>query len=280
MTDTADKTRSGYADVNGLRLHHEIRGQVSDGGGPPLVLLHGGLHNTALDAPVAEQFARGRQVISVDLQGHGRTADIDRPMRYEQMADDIAGLLAALRIVQADLLGYSLGGGVALQTAIRHPARVRKLVLVSTPFANSGWYPEIQQAFQHFGSALAEMMRPSPVYQTYAAVAPRPEQFSQLLDKMGELQRRSYDWSADVARLAMPAMLVYADADSFPPAHIVRFFELLGGGQRDAGWDGSAATRSRLAILPGLTHYNVFESAALISAVDPFLDARAPQNER
>jgi pimeloyl-ACP methyl ester carboxylesterase len=163
---------------------------------------------------------------------------------------------------------------VALQTAIRHPARVRKLALVSIPFASNGWYPEVQQAFQHLGSAVAEMMRPSPVYQTYAAVAPRPEQFPQLLDKVGELQRRSYDWSPDVARLAMPAMLVYADADSFPPAHIVRFFELLGGGQRDAGWDGSAAPRSRLAILPGQTHYNIFESTALLGAVEPFLDAR------
>ena len=261
---------SAYADINGLRLHYEVRGQ----GGTPLVLLHGGLHNTALDAPVAERFARNRQVISVDLQAHGRTADIDRPMRYEQMADDIAGLLAALGIAQADLLGYSLGGGVALQIAIRQPARVRKLALISTPFASNGWYPEIQQAFQHFGGALAEMMRPSPVYQTYAAVAPRPEQFPQLLDKVGELQRRSYDWSADVARLAMPVLLVYADADSFPPAHIVRFFELLGGGQRDAGWDGSAAPRARLAILPGHTHYNLFESPALIGAVEPFLDAR------
>jgi pimeloyl-ACP methyl ester carboxylesterase len=275
MTDSAQKpTKTGYADINGLRLYYEMRGQPRENAGTPLVVLHGGLHNTALDAPVAEQLARRRPIIAVDLQAHGRTADIDRPLRYEQMADDIAGLLAALGLEQVDLLGYSLGGGVALQTAIRHPARVRKLVLVSVPFASNGWYPEIQQAFQHFGSALAEPMRPSPVYQTYAAVAPRPEQFPQLLDKMGELQRRSYDWSPDVARLAMPAMLVYADADSFPPAHIVRFFELLGGGQRDAGWDGSAAPRSRLAILPGRTHYNVFESPELIGVVEPFLDAR------
>jgi pimeloyl-ACP methyl ester carboxylesterase len=271
MTDTTQKpTKTGYADLNGLRLYYEMRGT----GGTPLLLLHGGLHNTALDAPVAEHFARRRQVIAVDLQGHGRTADIDRPLRYEAMAEDIAGLLAALDIAEVDLLGYSLGGSVALQTAIRHPARVRKLALVSIPFASNGWYPEVQQAFQHLGSAVAEMMRPSPVYQTYAAVAPRPDQFPQLLDKVGELQRRSYDWSPDVARLAMPAMLVYADADSFPPAHIVRFFELLGGGQRDAGWDGSAAPRSRLAILPGQTHYNIFESTALLGAVEPFLDAR------
>jgi pimeloyl-ACP methyl ester carboxylesterase len=271
MIETTSKAiKSGYADVNGLRLYYEMRGND----GTPLVLLHGGLHNTALHAPVAEHLARRRQVISVDLQGHGRTADIDRPLRHEQMADDIAGLLAALGITEVDLLGYSLGGSVALQTAIRHAACVRKLALVSIPFASNGWYPEVQQGFQHLGGALADMMRPSPVYQTYAAVAPRPERFPQLLDKVGELQRRSYDWSADVARLAMPVLLVYADADSMPPAHIVRFFELLGGGQRDAGWDGSAAPLSRLAVLPGQTHYNVFDSPALIGAVEPFLDAR------
>jgi pimeloyl-ACP methyl ester carboxylesterase len=271
MTDTAQKpTKSAYAEVNGLRLYHEIRGA---GSGTPLVLLHGGLHNTALDAPVAERFAQRRRTISLDLQAHGRTADIDRPLRYEQMADDVAALLGVLGIAQVDLLGYSLGGGVALQTAIRHPARVRKLVVVSSPFSRSGWYPEVQEGFKHVGHALAEMMRPSPIYQTYAAVAPHPEQFPQLLDKTGELQMRSYDWSEDVARLSMPAMLVYADADSMPPTHMARFFELVGGGQRDAGWDGSAAPRSRLAILPGHTHYNIFDSPALIPAVEPFLDA-------
>jgi pimeloyl-ACP methyl ester carboxylesterase len=163
---------------------------------------------------------------------------------------------------------------VALQTAVRHPARVRKLVVVSSPFSSSGWYPEVQEGFKHLGRALAEPMRPSPVYQTYAAIAPHPEQFPQLLDKVGELQRGSYDWSADVAHLAMPVMLVFADADSMPPAYVARFFGLLGGGQRDAGWDGSAAPRARLAILPGQTHYNVFESPGLISSVEPFLDAR------
>ena len=165
------------------------------------------------------------------------------------MADDIAGLLRGARHRASRLLGYSLGGGVALQTAIRHPARVRKLVVVASPFA-ARLVSRSKEAFQHVGRALAEPMRPSPVYQTYAAVAPRPEQFPQLLDKMGELQRRGYDWSPDMARLAMPAMLVFADADSLPPAHIVRFFELLGGGQRDAGWDGSAAPRARLPSCP------------------------------
>jgi pimeloyl-ACP methyl ester carboxylesterase len=262
--------KSGYMPVNGLNLYYEIRG----GGGTPLVFLHGGLHNTALDAPVAARFAAHRQLIAIDLQGHGRTADIDRPLRFELMADDVAALLGQLGIAQADLFGYSLGGGVALRTAIQHPECVRKLVLVSIPFSDTGWFPEVTQAFKSLNHTLAEPMRPSPIYRTYAAVAPHPDQFPKLLDKMGELQTRSYDWSAEIAKLTLPTMLVYADADAVPPSHIVRFFELLGGGKRDGGLDGSGMSKARLAILPGLTHYNVFESPALVDAVEPFLADR------
>jgi pimeloyl-ACP methyl ester carboxylesterase len=190
------------------------------------------------------------------------------------MGDDVAALLGQIGVAQADLLGYSLGGGVALRTAIQHPERVRKLVLVSIPYASDGWYPEVREGFRHLGRALADMMRPSPVYQTYAAIAPHPDQFPTLLDKVGDLQRRSYDWSAEVAKLTPPTMLVHADADAIPTSHLARFFELLGGGKRDAGLDGSGAPRGRLAILPGHTHYNIFESPELIGAVEPFLDAR------
>ncbi|ACG74512.1 alpha/beta hydrolase fold [Anaeromyxobacter sp. K] len=269
MNAPARPRSSGYADVDGLRLHYEIRGT----GGTPLVLLHGGLHNTALDAPVAERLAAHRQVISVDLQAHGRTADVERPLRFERLADDVAALLGQLRIPQADLLGYSLGGGVALRTAIQHPERVRRLVLVSVPFSDAGWYPEVKVGFQHLGRALAEPMRPSPAYQTYAAIAPNPARFGDLLDKLGELERRPYDWSADVANVAAPTLLVYADADAIRPEHVVQLFQLLGGGRRDAGLDRSGVSKARLAILPGLTHYDVFESPAMPAAVEPFLDA-------
>jgi pimeloyl-ACP methyl ester carboxylesterase len=271
MDQSAEPSSSGYADVDGLKIYYEARGVA---GGTPLVVLHGGLHNTTMDAAVAAQLAEHRRVISVDLQAHGRTADADRPLRFESMADDVDALLTKIGIAQADILGYSLGGGVALRTAIQHPGRVRKLVLVGIPFSDTGWYPEVREGFKHLGRALAEPMRPSPVYQTYAAIAPHPEQFPTLLDKMGALETRTYDWSAEVAKLAMPTMLVYADADSIPPAHIVRFFELLGGGKRDGGLDGSGVSKARLAILPGLTHYNLFESAALVAAVEPFLDGR------
>ncbi|MFY3742522.1 alpha/beta fold hydrolase [Anaeromyxobacter sp. Red801] len=269
MTTPTRINASGYADIDGLRLYYEIRGA----GGTPLVVLHGGLHNTALDAPVAERLAARRRVISVDLQGHGRTADVDRPLRFERLADDVAALLARLEIPRADLLGYSFGGRVALRTAVQHPERVRRLVLVSVPFADAGWYPEVKAAFQHLGRALAGPMRPSPAYQTYAAIAPQPERFPDLLDKMGELGTLPYDWSAEIARLAAPTLLVYADADAVRPEHVVQFFQLLGGGHRDGGLDRSGVSKARLAILPGLTHYDVFESPAMTAAVEPFLDA-------
>jgi pimeloyl-ACP methyl ester carboxylesterase len=269
MHASNDPKKSGHVPVNGLAVYYETRGE----GGTPLVLLHGGLHNTALDAPVAARFAEHRKVIAIDLQAHGRTADADRPLRFESLADDVAAVLAHLGVGRADVLGYSLGGSVALRTAIQHPQLVRKLVLVAIPFSDEGWYPEVIEGFKYLGRALAEPMRPSPIYQTYAAIAPQPEHFPTLLDKMGELETRPYDWSADVAGLTTATMLVYADADSIPPAHIVRFFELLGGGKRDAGVDGSGRSKARLAILPGLTHYDVFESPALVAAVEPFLDA-------
>lgn len=270
MTTPTLPTKTGHAQVNGLRLYYEVRGALADGA-LPLVLLHGGLHNTLMDAPVATRLAQGRQVISVDLQGHGRTADIDRPLRFEQLADDLAALLDELRVPQADVLGYSLGGGVGLRLAIQHPSRVRKLVVVSSPFSSTGWYPEVATAFQHLTGALADMMKPAPVYQTYAAIAPDATGFARLIDKTGELQRRPYDWSVEVSNLPMPVLLVFADADSMPPSYIARFYELLGGGQRDGGLDGSGRPKSSLAILPGHTHYDLFESPAMITTVEPFL---------
>jgi pimeloyl-ACP methyl ester carboxylesterase len=217
----------------------------------------------------------------VDLQGHGRTADIDRPMRYELMGDDIAALLAHLEIAQADVMGYSLGGGVALRVAIQHSERVRRLVLVSAPYAIDGWYPEIiaavgqialRASFANSGAA-AEMFRGSPVHDAYEAVAPHPEQFPRLLDKMGDLERQHYDWSAEVAALRVPTLLVYGDADSVPPAHAAAFFGLLGGGKEDVGWDRAKMPASRLAILPSTTHYDIFASPLLAAVLTPFLDA-------
>jgi pimeloyl-ACP methyl ester carboxylesterase len=255
-----------------VNLYHEIHGT-----GDPLILLHGGLGSTAMFDPILPQLAETHQVIAVDLQAHGRTADIDRPFSFEAMADDIAGLLTRLGIPKADLMGYSLGGGVALRTAIRHPGMVRKLVVVSEACKKNGWYPEVVAAMAQVNAAAAEPMKRSPIYQVYARVAPRPEDWPVLLDKIGSLVRKDYDWTKEVAAIQAPTLLGFGDADAIRPAHMVEFFELLGGGQKDPGWDGSGMSKARLAILPGLTHYNIFASPALAAAVVPFLDAPITQ---
>jgi len=261
-------TKGNYAAVNGLRLYYEIHGQ-----GQPLVLLHGGLNNVELLGDTLTQLATSRQVIAVDLQGHGRTADIDRPIRYELMADDIAALIRHLGLTQSDVMGYSLGGGTALRVAIQHPDLVRKLVLVSVAFKRTGSYPEVLAGMDQMSGAAAEFMKQAPIYQSYARISPTPDKFPQLLDKMGDLLRQPYDWSKEVAALQPPALLVFADADSVTTDHMAEFYKLLGGGQRDAGWDGSNLPKSQLAILPGSTHYNIFASPLLPAVVAPFLNA-------
>jgi pimeloyl-ACP methyl ester carboxylesterase len=187
------------------------------------------------------------------------------------MADDIAGLMKYLQIEKADILGYSLGAGVALQTAIRHPAIVGKLVIVSTVFKRDGWYPEVLAAMDQMGPGAAEMMKPSPIYKTYARVAPRPSDFPVLLGKVSDSLKKDFDWSKDVAAIKAPTLLVFGDADAVRPAHVVEFFALLGGGQKDGGWDGSGIPQSKLAILPGVTHYNILQSPLLAPTVAPFL---------
>lgn len=271
QTRTTTSLKTGYAPVNGLKLYYEIHGA-----GEPLILLHGGLQAIEMLGEILPLLSHHRQVIAVDLQAHGRTADIDRPLSYEAMADDTAALMKYLGIEKADFMGYSLGGGVALRSAIQHPDAVRKLIVVSTTFRRDGWYPEVVAAMAQMGAGSAEMMKPSPIYKTYARIAPRPADFPVLLTKMGDLLRKDYDWSKEVAAIKAPTMLVFADADAIRPEHMVQFFQLLGGGKKDAGWDGSGLSNARLAILPGLTHYNIFSSPALAPTVTPFLDAPMP----
>ena len=271
QTPTTTPVKTGYAPVNGLKLYYEIHGT-----GEPLILLHGGVGATDMFAEILPALSKARRVIAVDLQAHGRTADIDRPLSLEAMADDIAALIKHLAMRRADVMGYSLGGGVALRTAIQHPDAVRKLVLVSTAFKKDGWYPEIRAGMAQMGPGAAEPMKQTPMYQLYARVAPRPADWPVLLTKLGEMMKKDYDWSREVAAIKAPTLLVFGDADAVSPAHAVQFFELLGGGQKDGGWDGSGVSKARLAILPGLTHYNVFSSPALPSTVTPFLDAPMP----
>jgi pimeloyl-ACP methyl ester carboxylesterase len=266
---TAVKT--GYAPVNGLNLYYEIHGT-----GEPLILLHGGLGAGEMFAPIIPALSSNHRVITVDLQAHGRTADIDRPLTFEAMADDLAALLKHLGFAKADVMGYSLGGGVALRVAVRHPEAVRKLVIVSTAFQRDGWYPEILAGMSQIGPAAAEPMKQTPIYQLYARIAPKPADWPVLLTKIGALLSKDYDWSKDVAAIKAPTLLVFGDADAVRTAHAEQFFELLGGGKKDAGWDGSGMSSARLAILPGLTHYTIFSSPTLASTVTPFLDAPMP----
>lgn len=269
-----DDARGGYAEVNGLELYYEIHGS-----GEPLVLLHGGGGAIEMFGGVLSLLAEGRRVIAVDLQAHGRTADIARPMSFESMADDIGALIEHLGFERSDVMGYSLGGGVALQTAIRHPEVVRKLVVVSTPFARDGWYPEVLTGMGQMGPEAAEPMKQTPMYQLYSSIAPKPEDWPVLLTKLGQLLGQDYDWSEQVAAIEAPTMIVVGDADSVRTSHAVRFFELLGGGRADAGWDGSGMSNARLAVLPATTHYDVFSSPTLAATVTPFLDAPMPEGK-
>jgi pimeloyl-ACP methyl ester carboxylesterase len=264
---TSTPARTGYAPANGVRYYYEIHGQ-----GEPLLLLHGGLGSIQMFGPVLPALARGRQVIAVDLHGHGRTALGDRAISMIDMGDDLATVLRELGYAQVDVMGYSMGGGVAFQLAARHPEMVRRLVLVSAGIARDGFYPELLPMQEQVGAGMAEMMKDTPMYQSYAAVAPHPEDFPRLLDRMGELMRTPFDWSADVRKLTMPVMLVFGDSDMYRPEHVVEFYKLLGGGQRDAGWQRENMSRNRLAILPDLTHYEMFMSPALVATTLPFLN--------
>lgn len=267
-------TRTGYAPVNGLNLYYEIQGT-----GQPLVRLHGGLGATQMFGAELPALAQNRQVIAVDLQAHGRTADVDRPLSFELMADDVAALLKHLGIEAADVMGYSLGGGVALRAAIQYPELVRKLVLVSTPCKRDGWYPEVLAGMAQMGPQVAEPMKQTPMYELYASIAPKPENWPVLLTKVGDLLRQDYDWSQEVAAIKAPTLIVVGDADSVRTAHAVEFFELLGGGKADGGWDGSGMSNARLAILPATTHFTPFSSPMLASVVTSFLDAPLPMSK-
>ena len=260
-------SRSGHVEANGLRYYYEIRGE-----GEPLLLLHGGLGSIDMFRPILPALAAKRQVIGIDLQGHGRTRLGTRPIRLEAIGADLAVVLAALGYDKVDVLGYSFGGGAAFQLAVQHPDKVRRLVMVSAGYAQDGFYPEMLPMQAQVGAAMAEHMKDTPMYKSYVAVAPDPGEFPRLLDALGELMRQPYDFSADVAKLTMPVMLVYGDSDMYRPEHIVKFYQLLGGGLRDAGWQREHMARNRLAILPGRTHYDIFLAPELVSTVLPFLD--------
>lgn len=263
---STDAATTGYALVNGLKVYYEAHGT-----GEALVLLHGGLGSTASFDGISPELTKIRRVITVDLQGHGRTEGADRPIRLDVMAGMVAGVLKSAGVEQADVMGYSLGAAAALNFAFIHPEMVKKLVVVSTVFRNDGWYPEVLEAMKHVDAGAAEQMKASPLYQNYVKIAPRPGDWPKLVENMGTLLRTQYDWSQQVAAMTCPTMLVFGDADAVRPEHEVQFFQLLGGGKRDGGLDGSGMSQARLAVLPGTTHYKLLESPALAATVSPFL---------
>ena len=263
-------TSGNYADVNGINLYYETHGT-----GRPLVLLHGGLGSGEMFGPVLPELAAHHQVIAVDLQGHGRTALGDRPISLPDMGNDMAAVLTKIGVAQLDVLGYSLGGGVGFQLAVQHPQMVRRLAMVSAGYAQSGFYPEMLPLQAQVGAGMAEHMKETPMYKSYMKVAPRPEDFPRLLDRMGELMRTPYDWREDAKKLRMPVMLVFGDSDMFRPEHMVKFYQLLGGGLKDAGWTRENLSKNRLAILPDVTHYDMFMSPRLLDTALPFLDGKS-----
>jgi pimeloyl-ACP methyl ester carboxylesterase len=266
---TETKGTGQYADVNGINLYYETHGS-----GRPLILLHGGLGSGEMFGPILPALTANHQVIAPDLQGHGRTADVDRPMSIETMADDIAALIKHLGLEKPDVMGYSLGGGVALLTAIRHPELVGRLVAVSANIRRNAIYPEMLAQQAQVGPEAAEFMKDTPMYQLYQRVAPRPEDFGRLLGKIGEAMSKDFDFTDEVRGLKVPTLIVAADADMAPPSHYVEVFALLDGGLRDGGWMGEGRPKGghALAILPGVTHYNIFSSPLLAVAATTFLD--------
>ena len=265
---TEVKGTGQYAEVNGINLYYETQGT-----GRPLILLHGGLGSGEMFVPVLPLLAQQHQVVAVDLQGHGRTADIDRPIDVKLMADDIAALIDHLALARPDIVGYSLGGGVALQTAVKYPSKVRRLVAVSANIRPDAIDPAMRAQQTQVNAAAAEFMKDTPMYQLYNRVAPRPEDFPKLLDKIGASMAKDFDFADEVRGLQVPTLIVAADADMAPPSHYVEVFKLLGGGLRDGGWmgEGRPAGGHALAILPGLTHYNIGVSPLFAAVILAFL---------
>ena len=261
--ETPAMSTATFADVNGQHIFYSVHGA-----GKPLILLHGGITPESFGDNLAE-LAKGRQVIAIHLQGHGRTPDTDRPLRSETLGDDVAALIGHLNLGKADVMGYSLGAGVALQVAIRHPEVVDRLVLVSGATKKNGFYPEGVVAFDQLegnAAAYGPSVKASPLGQAYPDV-----DWTNLFRKVGVMVKRDYDWSADVAKVRARTLLVFADADAMRPEHMVEFWKALGGGQRDAGLDGSLRPASQLAIVPGANHYTLALDPMLPEIVERFL---------
>lgn len=263
----SEAIKSGYAPVDGTELYYEIHGT-----GAPLIMLHGGVNPSEMfGAPLAEM-AKSFKVIAIQARGHGLSKDTEAHWSFEQDADDVAAVMKDLKIEKASVMGYSFGGGIALQFAIRHPDMLDKLVTISVANATSGEYPEIKAAFEQMpamADAIGGNIAKSPLAQMYP-----DRDWATVMRKTGELNSKDYDWSAEIKTIKAPTLLIFADADSIRPEHIAEFYKLLGGGQKDAGMDGSQRSPNQLAIIPGATHYNIMASPAVALFATSFLKAQ------
>ena len=263
--DPADRIRASQRG----QMYYEIHGR-----GEPLVLLHGAFGAIDLWGPILTTLAETHQVIAVEFQGHGHTADIDRPFSYEQLADDVAALMDHLGIEQADIVGYSMGADTSLQLAIRHPELVRKLVPISAKYRYDGEYPELLAGIQQM---TPDILAGTPYEEAYLRHAPNPEDFPRLVEKLKAFFGKEYAWpEADVRSIAAPTLLIIGDSDTVRPEHAVELFRLLGGG---VPGDLVGLPSSQLAILPGITHGTiVFERTdQLLAMIEAFLAAPMPE---
>ena len=271
MTKTTDMApgRAGYAPVNGLNMYYEVHGE-----GQPLVLLHGAFSAIGTSFQhVLPGLAKTRQVIGLEMQAHGHTADIDRALSPEQMADDTVAALGQLGVEKADFFGYSMGSDVALHIVVRHPDVVRKLVLASATYTLSGVHPGLMDGL---AETTPDMMFGSPWHEEYLRIAPRPEDFTVLFEKKTQMDRELKDFSAeDISAIKSPTLLIIGDSDLVRPEHAVEMFRLLGGGV--FGDTPAGLPASQLAVLPGTSHVTLVDRADLLLAIiPPFLDAPEP----
>ncbi|CCH52871.1 putative protein Mb2734 [Fibrisoma limi BUZ 3] len=256
--------QSGYAEVNGLRMYYEVQGE-----GAPIVLIHGSFGTSNDLGKLASLLAKSRKVIMPEMQGHARTADIPRELSYEAMADDVAGLLKQLNVEKADVLGYSMGGGVAFQMGIRHPEQVGKLVVLSGVYKHDGWWPEAEAAFPTLS---ADLLKDTPIKTQYDSLSPHPDKFDAFIRKTISIDLTPYDWTTDVEQIANPIYMVIGDADGVRYEHALELICMKGGGKMG---DSGDMPESRMAILPGTTHTGMPERAEwLAPMINEFLDAK------
>ena len=256
-------SETGYVHINGLKMYYEVYGE-----GKPLVLLHGSYMTIPLNWSNIIPMFKGRKVIVAEMQGHGRTRDIARKISYEGMSDDVSGLLKHLKIDSADILGYSMGGGIAFQLAIRHPEQVRRLIILSGSYTHDGWWPEVEASYS---SINAEMFKDSPIEKQYDSLGNDPKHFPEFVKKVIRIDLEPYDWSKEAKKIKAPIFMAIGDSDGIQYEHALELFKAMGGGKMG---DIHGLPKSRLAIIPGTTHIGMmYRMDWLVPMIDDFLNS-------